>query len=318
MPTTDELCHSIRAYHRERLFWMDQRKRLANALGAFLRRAEGWNLDLPAKEQNAILARVNAAIKAGEQCLKTGELPDNPLFEQFDELIVESLHGRAPFERMEHQALLAMNKLVRKLPVWTAWGNDIHGLGEASLGTIVGEAGNLSNYATHSKLWKRMGLAVIDGVRQGGLRSNAAAEQWIAHGYSGKRRSFVFVIGEVMIRGGTYRAVYDSAKEFERAKAVAAGKIVEPASARTKADPDHFISDGHIHKRAQRKMEKRLLRDLWRAWNAAEDQPSVAEEAKPQASTAAADEETATCDVALAPSRGLPDFVRTLSPQTGV
>jgi len=320
MPTTDELCHSIRAYHRERLFWMDQRKRLANALGAFLRRAEGWNRDLPAKEQNAILTRVSAAVKAGERCIKTGELPDdNDLFNKFDDLIIESLRGRAPFERMEHQALLAMNRLVRKLPVWTAWGVDIKGLGEASLGTIVGEAGNLSNFATHSKLWKRMGLAVIDGVRQGGLKSNASAEKWIAHGYSGQRRSFVFVIGEVMIRGGTYRAIYDSAKEFERAKAVAAGKIVEPASARTKADPEHFISDGHIHKRAQRKMEKRLLRDLWRAWNAAEARDELsanaAEDAVPDA---AADEATASKHMPSKAVTLMPDFVRTPSPQTGV
>ena len=26
------------------------------------------------------------------------------------------------------------------------------------------------------------------------------------------------------------------------------------------------MSDGHVHRRAQRYMEKRLLKDLWQAW----------------------------------------------------
>lgn len=33
-----------------------------------------------------------------------------------------------------------------------------------------------------------------------------------------------------------------------------------------KARTDEFMSLGHIDRRAQRYMEKRLLRDLWRAW----------------------------------------------------
>lgn len=270
MLTTDELCNRIRAKHRERQFWMDQRKRLANALGAFLRRSQGWSKELPDKERKAIETAVNDALDAGETFIKKGTDSDLPLFVEFRELILESILGRVPFEREEHAALLRMNKLVRQLPVWPSWAKDIHGLGEASLGTIVGEAGNLSNYATHSKLWKRMGLAVLDGVRQGGLKSNASAEKWIAHGYSGQRRSYVFVIGEVMIRGGTYRAVYDQCKQREIDKAAARGQTVEPASARTKNDPDHFMSVGHVHNRAKRAMEKKLLRDLWRAWNAAE------------------------------------------------
>jgi hypothetical protein len=277
MRTTD-LCHRIRSEHRKRQFLMDQRKRFGNALGAFLRRSQGWSKTLPEAERKRIETSVAAALAAGEALVNKKMESDLPLFVEYRDLIVESIHGRAPYERLEHDALLEMNRLVRRLPVWSAWAKGITGLGEASLGTIIGEAGDLSNYDSYSQLWKRMGLAVMDGTRQGGLKSTASADLWVKHGYSGRRRSFLFVIGDVMIRfkDGPYRAVYDTAKLYETSKAIALGKTVEPASKRTKDQPDKFMSIGHIHTRAKRKMEKQLLRDLWQHWNAAEQAAGAA------------------------------------------
>lgn len=134
--------------------------------------------------------------------------------------------------------------------MWGSFAEGVRGFGAVSLAGIVGEAGDLSNYATKSKLWKRMGLAVIDGVRQGGLTKGASAEQWIAHGYSPIRRARMFVVGGCLVknnRDGPYRRAYDQRKAYELA-----------------GDPD--MKPIIAHRRAQRYMEKRLLRDLWQAW----------------------------------------------------
>jgi hypothetical protein len=122
--------------------------------------------------------------------------------------------------------------------------------------------------SARERVWKRLGLAVIDGVRQGGLPKSASKDDWIAHGYSRVRRSRMFVIGDALIKAnGEYRAVYLARKEYERQRAEAAGLTVAPALKIPKARANEFISDGIIHRRAQRYREKRLLRDLWQAWN---------------------------------------------------
>ena len=100
------------------------------------------------------------------------------------------------------------------------------------------------------------------------MPKSASKDDWIAHGYSRVRRSRMFVIGDALIKAnGEYRAVYLARKEYERQRAEAAGLTVAPALKIPKARANEFISDGIIHRRAQRYMEKRLLRDLWQAWN---------------------------------------------------
>lgn len=140
----------------------------------------------------------------------------------------------------------------------------IPGFGTLGLCAIVGEAGDLGGYANPAKLWKRMGLAVMaDGSRQRRVRGAAAFE----HGYAPRRRSVMWTLGVALWKAkGPYRDLYLERKAFEGAKAEAAGLAVVPAAAIPKDNPSAFMSKGHIHNRAQRYVEKRLLRDLWRAW----------------------------------------------------
>ena len=125
----------IRAKHRERSFAMDQRKRLDLALGAFLRLMMGWRKDLPEAERKAIAAEAARAMDEG----------DGP----WAEVIAASRIGSAPFENIEDAAKKEMARLAKELPVWEAFGAGVRGFGEVSLAVIVGEAGDLSNYATH-------------------------------------------------------------------------------------------------------------------------------------------------------------------------
>jgi hypothetical protein len=231
---------TIRAAHRERCYAMEQRKRADLALLSFLRTQAGWRLDLPEKERKAIAERAKA-FADGEE--------DEGL-KQWRPVVEASIGARAPFEAVEKAALKRMEEAAEQLPVWKSFGEAIRGFGPASLAVIVGEAGDLSIYANPAKLWKRMGLAVMGDVRQGGLAKNAPKEDWIAHGYNRQRRSRMWNIGDAIIksnRDGEYRTLYLARKEYELAR-----------------DPE--MQPIKAHRRAQRYMEKRLLRNLWAAW----------------------------------------------------
>ena len=149
----------------------------------------------------------------------------------------------------------ALETLALQLPADVVeWVKSVRGVSLLSLAAIVGEAGDLSReghapwrgYANPAKLWKRMGLALVNGERQ---RKCADTEKGTAMGYSPIRRSIVWNIGECMIKAGDkhYRAIYDTRKIYE------ATKIEKPPIL--------------IHRRAKRYMEKRFLLDLWRVWN---------------------------------------------------
>ena len=243
----------IRYHHRNRNYAMEQRKRADLSLLSFLKIQLGWSKALPDAERDAIAKRAAALIK-------------NPT-DEWAGVILAAVAAREPFEAVEKAAVKEMERLAKSLPVWSSWGEGIKGFGARSLAVIVGEAGNLSNYPTKAHLWKRMGLAVMDGIRQGGLSKNAGADAWVAHGYSKQRRSRVWTIGDSMVKtDGPYRAVYLARKEYERERAEREGLTVAPSAKIPKKDADRYISDGHVHRRAQRYMEKKMLRDLWVAW----------------------------------------------------
>jgi len=142
-------------------------------------------------------------------------------------------------------------KAASTLPV-ALWVESIKGLGikGVGLGQIVGEAGDLSKYPTKATLWKRMGVAVFDGERQRKTKDKELAK---LYGYSPKRRSILFGLGESMIKAqGTYAPVYyrEKARQIEM-------------------HPDLLEKEGgkgHISNRARRYMEKMMLRDLWQVW----------------------------------------------------
>jgi hypothetical protein len=249
---------------------MDQRKRADLSLLSYLRVQLGWSKALPEADRKRIAARAKALVVIGEAAArgKPAEI-DEPAFAEFEAVIAASLAARAPFDGIEKTATREMERLAKTLPVW-AWASTVKGFGARSLAVIVGEAGDLSAYPEKGHLWKRMGLAVMGDVRQGGLREGASKEDWIAHGYNPVRRSHIFVIGDVLVKvGDHYRAVYLARKDYERQRAEAAGLTIVPFAKIPKGRAADFMSDGHVHKRAQRYMEKRLLRDLWQAWRLA-------------------------------------------------
>ena len=264
----------IRSAHRKRQFAMEQRKRLMNALGAFLRTALGWTLELPDAERKRIAEKAETLVDIGRSCAK-GKRPDivDAEYSEWEQVIQAALAGCIPWDALESDNTKRMEALSVTLPVWDRWAKDVRGFGARSLATLVAEIGDLNNYATVARVWKRMGVAVMDGVRQGGLTKSASKEQWIEHGYKARRRALLFVVGDCLVKSngdGYYRAVYLGRKQYEIAKAVERGLLIAPAARIPKAKREQYVSEGVIHKRAQRYMEKRLLKHLWQAWRAQE------------------------------------------------
>lgn len=263
-PAADPIATIVELGVRRR-FCLKSALRQANATGAIVRRLLGWRPDLTAAEAAAIKRRAAALITGIEK----GAAGDDPLAAQAAPFVLLSAQAMEPIERERAAIEKEMRRLAHALPVWS-WVESTPGLGDLGLALITAEAGDVSRYANPGKLWKRLGLAVMDGTRQGGLSKSAPAEAWIAHGYSPRRRSTMWTLGDSLLKAkGPYREVYLARKAYEIAKAEASGLTVAPAAkipAKRKAE---FRSQGHVHKRAQRYTEKRLLRDLWRAWRAA-------------------------------------------------
>lgn len=273
----------IRACWRQRVFAMEQRKRNDNALGAYLRREFGYrnpdhalSADDEASARKIIVAANDVAAERAAACIKQGlaEAAGKP-FEMTDDyaayrtVVVGVIASREPFAELESAIDKKLVKLAKSLPVWSEFAEGVRGCGPGSLAAIVGEAGDLGNYANPAKLWKRMGLAVMDGQRQGNPGANATAADWVRHGYNKKRRSVMWNIGSngfVKATCGTYREIYDARKAYLVARAEANGTPVKPSAEIKVKDKDKFISAGHVHRDAQRYAEKAFLKDLWQAW----------------------------------------------------
>lgn len=174
-----------------------------------------------------------------------------------------------------------LEKLAEELPAYASFWKPTRGLSGLGLALIVGEAGNLAEYDTHSQLWRRFGLHVGGGQAYYTKRSGMSPEAWSKAGYCPRRRSLVYQLTDSLLKGqirkdehdpdkrialGDYGALYLREKERQREKAKAEGLTVCAAAKIPAKDAHKYRSDGHIHNRAARYVGKKLLRDLWKVW----------------------------------------------------
>lgn len=164
----------------------------------------------------------------------------------------------------------AAEKLAKRLDHCKEFIEATIGFGYGGLAMIVGEAGDLGNYANPGKLWKRMGMAPIKG--QCGatwrVKGGLSAAEWEAAGYSPRRRSVMYQITDSMLKNKAcpFYAVYIDRKAYLVAREESKGKQVLPAKKITKQNSDASISLGHIDNMARHYAAKRLLRELWKCW----------------------------------------------------
>jgi hypothetical protein len=134
-------------------------------------------------------------------------------------------------------------------PSVLAWAESVRGLGILSLAQIIASAGApLSEYGNPTRLWKRMGLGIVNGQIQ---RKTTDKELAKAFGYQPGRRAVMHVVGDNLVKAnGQYAELYRERKALEQQKAPKLTKM-------------------HLHRRALRYIEKCLLKELWQQWNAA-------------------------------------------------
>ena len=149
----------------------------------------------------------------------------------------------------------AFKLLVAELPIW-AYAKTLPAFNTKEFARLVGVAGDLSNYPSVNALWKRLGLAVLDGRRQHRERSKEGAA---AQGYSPKRRRQAWIIvNKMFIKDSSWKGDDGKTKEagewrlcYDKKKAVYLERGWLPQ---------------HAHKAAVRYMGKCILKALYKKW----------------------------------------------------
>jgi hypothetical protein len=266
--------------------------RVSNASGALVRRALGWQMDLPPAELTKINAKAAKILSAEDPAELPAELEEIATILASD--IASSRAMCEPAKKQIASIELAMRKLARQFEVWK-WAKEVRGLSDLGLAVVLAEAGALDRYSGkngYGKLWKRLGLAPItkDGQtkacstwrKSGGLTS----EEWQDTGpngpkYAPKRRASIFSqVGNPIIggMGKGYRPLVGEdieqnpklsyyEKVFVHRLRSEAARDDEMRRPDTKEGKESFSK--YCAFRAQRYTEKRLLKHLWQAWRRA-------------------------------------------------
>ena len=240
-PNLSEIVESLKELQTHRRNFLKARIRLDNQAVSLLKRALGYDPAVHGKKGAKKLEKQARKILADLD--KGKPFPEQlsdvyPVIKVFQDA---KLPLKVSLKRLEKE----MESLAKQLPVWS-WVEKVKGVGALSLAKIVGEAGDLSNYSNPAKLWKRFGLAVIDGKAQRRVKGEDALKQ----GFSPRRRAEAYVLGDCLLKTPDcpYRAYYYQRKGYEESRGL-----------------DNKLQ---ISRRAHRYMEKKFLKDLWKAWRA--------------------------------------------------
>jgi hypothetical protein len=193
-----------------------------------------------------------------EQCHqpKVNPLADEGLGAEFAPIIHASMKAKLVWDSTEESAEREMRRIARSLPIWE-WAKDISGLGDLSVARILACAKyDLARFRRKEMLWKRLCLAVIDGIRQ---QKKTDLELAAKHGYSPPRRAEMWSVADSLLR-------HQWRGEKDGVPAHAIGPYGEVYARRKQATADRGWTAKHRDDDARRYMMKVLVRDLWRKW----------------------------------------------------
>ncbi len=260
---------------KQRVFCIKSQSRSDRSCESFIARSLGYRTDLPEKERKAIFARaasMRRIVEKGGQVSTDDQesrapddadgdgqhVPDNlarGATSVCTPIILNSALARRAWDTHRIQVEKQMVRLARTLPAH-AWQTNVVGFGDLGLAIITGEAGDIGSYATKERVWKRLGLAVIEGERQ---QRKGNVEQAAAHGYNPRRRAEIWTISDSM-----FKHQWRGAKEDRLAQAVGPyGAVYARRKAHTET---RGWTDGHRDNDARRVMLKALVEDVWRVW----------------------------------------------------
>lgn len=286
------ICRQLQELQRQRVCHLKSRIMLDNRLVSSVAVSLGYKSGLDEDARKKAFGAAQACIeriRRGDASAET----ENALAP----LVLEASRAIGGFDRHVDFIEKAMVKLAKQLPV-ASWvkAEPQKGFGIKSLAILIGEAGDLSNYANPGKLWRRMGCAPFEsqGVMRMGARWKSAkpglsAAEWEEYGYSPRRRSVAYVFGENLVKQNFVNGDHICETEAEVAgdrsdetESRIAGEpwretectIAGPYRRRydeVKATKLALESDEwprlRCHRHGMLLAVKLLMRELWKAWN---------------------------------------------------
>lgn len=264
-PSRQPLIDEIKAAHRHHRHAIKHQSRLARSLEAEVRDAFGFRTNLPEPQRKKISAQAIALIK---QCRAGTQSEEHSLIAM---LVIASDQSRSSWDAIVLDRKKALERAARKLPGYD-FVKGTRGAGDLGFAQIIGEAGDLSNYANPGKLWKRLGLAPYDGhamsswMRETWRPRKLTSEEWIANPFKPERYAIIAQIATWLVTAQC-EAKEKSGTKHGRPK----GRYGEfYVGRREHTDITHQDwSDGHARADALRYTVKKFTRDLWVAWRRA-------------------------------------------------
>jgi len=245
-----EICVELQALARERADYLGFRIKNENGLRAKVASTLGYETDLDETARRRLFDEADKLIAQ----ISKGSV-DGPVAP----LVRVVLPCIESFDRMAKNLEKETRRLAERLPV-ADWVEDEEqrGFGPLLLGQLIGETGDLANYPSPGKVWKRMGCApfekdgknLMPSTWRSGREGKLDSADWQAIGYSPRRRSIAYLIGDCLQKGnkgGPYRRRFDEAK---------AAIAVE--------HPDYKPMRCHLH--GMLLASKLLMRNLWDEW----------------------------------------------------
>ena len=260
-----------------RRFCIRAQSKCDRSIEALIARSFGYHTGLPEPERKAIFKVARAVRLTVERNAKAGEpMADPRVRPEIVNMIETNSIARSQFDRMRANIEAEMIVTARRLDIWP-WVKAVPGVAELGLAVIVAETGDIRTYSGPGKLWKRLGLACIDGIRQGrvppDLSREARAEAWKRRGYNPARRAEVWAfLDDVMFRSQWRGARDENGKlPAKTGKPVAVpahavGMYGEVYGERKTWNLARGLPLKHADVEARRFMAKRFLRELWIAW----------------------------------------------------
>jgi len=253
----DQICIDLQCLQRERVSHLKSKIMLGNRLKSSVAVSLGYRSGLDEDKRKESFAAAEKVIKS----ILDGTC-DDPTAMKLMPLVTEAGRSEKGFDTYVHMIEKQMVKLAKQLPV-ASWVEEPgqRGFGLPSLAILVGECGNLANYANPAKVWRRMGCAPFEknGVNHMGCtwksnnkKGGLSASEWEEFGYCPRRRSVAFLHGENLVKLnqlGPYRVRYDAVK------------------AKKMAEEDKAWPKLRCHRHAMLLATKLLYRELWCEWN---------------------------------------------------
>jgi hypothetical protein len=244
-------CRDLQVLQRYRADAIQSRIRIDNAIQATIARYYGYSAKLEEAERKAKWKAAGDLLTAVRKGSLLG-VDDAEIVRRAGGLILNSNIASDGYQAYIDAHSKQIESLVAGLHI-APWVKSVRGLGLCSVGCILGETGDLSNYANPAKVWKRLGLAPFNGKMPSSWRSQGGLtkEEWIEVGYSPRRRSLLYVVSDCLIKqnDGAYRAKYDSAKAAKLALA------------------DDKWPKLRCHRHGMLLAVKELVLDLWLQWH---------------------------------------------------